>query len=241
MTPWQRAEVWLATRPTSRIRPDGDGFLKTRTLLGHLAWGSTAWQAERFLVLPEKRWFQREQILYERFHGKQVETRGPRTIWLPSLPGERLDRAVLALSFPEALEASERALEHLAALHAHPEPDPDGVSERPFSHGDATAKNMLFHREIGTFFLFDFETVHPTKFSLDERRADDLATLAGSLALHLGPASYAPLARVLQRLHGGRLHDALIEAVAARDLASRARVPLRADLHAEWLAAVQTP
>lgn len=265
MRPWRRAEVWLATRPTSELRPDGAGFLKRRNALGHLACLSTTWRPERFLVLPEEPWFRREIALYRGFHGACAEVRGPGLLWLPRLPGERLDRAVARLPQREALHVAGAALRQLAALHERgPTTDerkaadkreatdekgvptategrgvPTAGGEELFSHGDATAKNVLHDPASGRFSFFDFETIHPPSFSLLERRADDIATLAGSLALALGPWSCEPLARLATQAHGGALREALVAAVAARDLASRARVPMDDALHARWLAAMR--
>lgn len=252
---WQRAEVWLATRPTSKLRPDGAGFLKRRNALGHLAFLSTAWRPERFLVLPEEAWFRREIALYRSFHGVHAEVRGPGLLWLPRLPGERLDRIVARLPQQEALRVAGAALRQLAALHergvpttgqaaqgvptAGDERDAPTAGDELFSHGDATAKNVLHDAASGRFSFFDFETMHPPGFSLLERRADDIATLAGSLALTLGAWSCEPLARLAARAHGGTLREALVAAVAARDLASRARVPMDDALHERWLAATR--
>lgn len=237
MRPWRRAEVWLATRPTSELRPDGGGFLKRRNALGHLACLSTTWRPERFLVLPEEAWFRREITLYRGFHGARAEIRGPDLLWLPGLPGERLDRAVTRLPQQNALQVAGAALRQLAALHERGVPTAGG--EELFSHGDATAKNVLHDAASGRLSFFDFETIHPPSFSLLERRADDIATLAGSLALALGAWSCEPLACLAIQAHGAALRSALVAAVAARDLASRARVPMDDALHARWLAAMR--
>jgi len=227
--PWARAAVWLATRPTSVVTPEGAGLLKRRTPLGSLAALSTAAHATRFVVLPERRWFAREAWLYRALHGAQVEPRGRGALWLPRLPGQRLDQAAPALGRPAALALARAALSTLAALH----------TKLPFSHADATAKNALFDADTGRVHFFDFETVHPPWFSPAERLADDLATLAGSLALTLGGWADAPLAAMLVDEYGNSIQKEIIDAASARDLASRARGPMSDDRHAAWAAALR--
>jgi hypothetical protein len=226
--PWARAEVWLATRPASIVRSDGDGFLKRRTPLGSLAVLSTAIHATRFVVLPEREWFDREAWLYRSLYGLEVEVRGSGALWLPRLPGERLDHAIRTCGDSEALALAGSALATLAALHA----------AWPFSHADATARNALFDAAEGQVRFFDFETIHPASFSPAARLADDLATLAGSVAHALGPSVDAALAGALLGEYGD-LRGEILEAASARDLASRARVPMSDARHRAWVAALR--
>jgi hypothetical protein len=200
--------------------------VKRRTALGSLAAVSTAMHATRFVVLREREWFAREAWLYRALYDLEVEPRGGGRLWLPRLPGQRLDVVVSQRSRPEALVLARAALETLSSLH----------QTLPFSHADATAKNALVDAQ-GRVRFFDFETVHPASFSDRARLADDLATLAGSLALALGPSLDAALAGVLLQDHGG-LRGELLEAASARDLASRARVPMSDARHVGWIAAL---
>jgi hypothetical protein len=230
--PWTRAAVWLATRPASTVTPEGAGLLKRRTTLGRLAVLATASQATRFVVLPERDWFARETWLYRALYGVAVEPRGAGAIWLPRLPGERLDRAVVDLEPDGALAACRAALATLADHHTRLSRNGHG-----FSHADATAKNALFDAADGRVRFFDFETAHPLRFSPAARRADDLATLAGSLALALGPWIDDALASALVDEVPER---ELLEAVSARDLAAVGRVPMSESRHAAWVAAVRS-
>ncbi len=228
MRPWARAEVWLATRPASTVTPDGEGFVKRRTALGSVAVLSTAVRATRFVVLPERAWFAREAWLFRALYDLDVEPRGGGRLWLPRLPGERLDHAVAARDRPAALALARAALAKLTILH----------DTLPFSHADATAKNALVDAH-GAVRFFDFETVHPSAFSSRARLADDLATLAGSLALAMGTWSDAPLAELLAEAHPDLGYE-LLAAASARDLASRARVPMTEARHRSWVASFRS-
>lgn len=221
--------MWLATRPASVVTVDGAGLLKRRTALGSLAVASTSLHATRFVVLPERDWLAREAWLYRALYDLDVEPRGGGRLWLPRLPGQRLDAVASTLSGPDAVCLAREALATLSSLH----------QTLPFSHADATAKNALVDAS-GRVRFFDFETVHPASFSDRARLADDLATLAGSLALALGPSLDAALAGVLLQDHGG-LRGELLEAASARDLASRARVPMSDARHVGWMAALRAP
>jgi hypothetical protein len=69
---------------------------------------------------------------------------------------------------------------------------PDGVS-RPFSHGDATARNVLCDVARGRATWIDFETLHDPSRTVAWRQADDLRALLWSAAEATGGEGYCAL------------------------------------------------
>lgn len=236
--PVGEAMRWAATRPMSRLTPDGGGLHKRRNALGSLAALSTRAFPARFVLLSGDAWWARESELYAAFYGLRVERRPRGALWLPRLPGGRLDHAVARLDHAGALRVSAAAMRELTSLHGLPEHTGDG-STRPFSHGDATARNALYDDASGSVSFFDFETMHPPALSLDERRADDVLALAASLAVALGPWSFRPLAALACSAHEGTLRGAIAALLPRDDLATRARAPMPDAGWSRWLDAVR--
>jgi hypothetical protein len=71
-------------------------------------------------------------------------------------------------------------------------PWPDGVC-RPFSHADATARNVLCDVAGGRATWIDFETLHDPCQTVAWRQADDLRALIWSAAETTGADAYGSL------------------------------------------------
>lgn len=131
------------------------------------------------VCLSEDQWLWWECQMAKHTHHGQPEVRG-RTLILPRLPGVRL--ADYLESTPDTavrLEAMMIVARELIRLHQQEVQFPDGKT-RPFSHGDAHAKNVMFDATIGIATWYDFEAVHVANLSTTRRHADDWRALVFS-------------------------------------------------------------
>ncbi len=132
----------------------------------------------------------------------------------PSTGSGRTDKIPFALSLskgePEPVEgpkgnsylislqlaAIAAAIRALRQLHETRVCFPGG-GEDFFSHGDASARNVIYEPESGLARWFDFETVHARCCPREWRWADDLRALTYSVAAFLPPSQFAALAQSL--------------------------------------------
>lgn len=105
---------------------------------------------------------------------------------LPELPGRPLASILASGNYAAEvkLQGVELAIHALQVLHQQRVTWPDG-QERPFSHADATVKNVLIDLDAGTGYWIDFETLHDSKAPASWRQADDLRALLYSAARYL--------------------------------------------------------
>jgi hypothetical protein len=174
---------------TCRTRPcRGEaGYTKTRS------WHATGlippgnwylrWLSAGVHILPTKHWLDWESQMHAELSGLNVRRAGRRRLLLPRIAGERLaailSSPVLDLSHKD--RAIRLATAALVQAHQHCVLWPDGVS-RPFSHGDATARNVLCDVASGRATWIDFETLHDPSRTVAWRQADDLRALIWSAA-----------------------------------------------------------
>jgi tRNA A-37 threonylcarbamoyl transferase component Bud32 len=118
-------------------------------------------------VLPQRDWAQRERRIYQRLHGASIRVDAD-GMFLPLLDGHTLATLLQDPELDESIRkrAVERAAIALAEFH-----------RLGFTHGDATAENVLVDLDAGVAHWFDFETVHDTSRPLAWRRADDVRAL----------------------------------------------------------------
>jgi hypothetical protein len=133
-------------------------------------------------VLPQRRWEEREDLLYRTLHGTRIRVDAGGVLVLPYLAGRTL---AALLDDPELTDAArrtaiERSAVALAAFHAS-----------GFTHGDAMAENVLVDRDAGTAHWFDFETMHDEHRSLLWRRADDVRALLATCLVRTVRAKHA--------------------------------------------------
>ncbi|WP_371817242.1 hypothetical protein [Myxococcus sp. CA051A] len=116
-----------------------------------------------------KRWRDWELDSFALLHpDRAAEARGGRAVALEALPGERLDRLLAQGRLTQTMvEAAARELHRAHGL------TPPHAS-RPWSHGDAHLKNLLYDEAGQRAWLIDFETEHDAHLATAERHADDL-------------------------------------------------------------------
>ena len=125
-----------------------------------------------------------------------VRVRG-RSLLCPALPGEPLSEVLRSnRSLQTRMEAVRLAVAELLQLQRLELRFPDG-GVRPWSHGDAHAKNVIVDLESQSAAWFDFETVHEAWCSPGWRQADDLRALAYSCAVCCCSCEHAELARAI--------------------------------------------
>lgn len=197
-----RRTLGLALRhvKTCRTRPPRKQaelvFTRTRPLYAvclirlsnrYLGWSSTG-----LSILPTCQWLDWECRLHAELSGLIAQRGGRRILVLPQIEGEEL--AVILSSPDKSLQYKSRSLRLAAAalVHAHHHSVlyPDGVS-RPFSHGDATARNVICNFAGSHATWIDFETVHDPRRTVAWRQADDLRALIWSAAEITGPDAYS--------------------------------------------------
>jgi hypothetical protein len=132
---------------------------------------------------------------------------GKDALLLPRLPGHSL-RELLQGSPGVAREsglALKLAVLELARLHGCWTPHPGDGRVHPFSHADATVRNVLVDREREQAAWIDFETVHSHSLPAPVRQADDLLTLLCSAAAVIEPPELPCLCQTLLGSYGSSL------------------------------------
>ena len=119
-------------------------------------------------VLPQRDWEERERLIYRSLRGTSIRLDAGGTLVLPCLTGETLATLLDNPTLEESVRkrAIERAVIALAEFH-----------HLGFTHGDATAENVLVDLEAGVAHWFDFETLHDPRRPFAWRRADDVRAL----------------------------------------------------------------
>lgn len=146
-------------------------------------------------VLPKREWEARERQVHGRLRDRSIRVDADGTLVLPYLAGETL-AAVLEHQNSEAeAGARTRAIELavLALVDFH---------RRGFTHGDATAENVVIDLEAGAAQWFDFETVHDPRRPIVWRRADDLRALLFTSVIRMVPEQRAGIVQIVLDLYG---------------------------------------
>jgi len=160
-----------------------------------LIWGAETFLRPPFHVLSERDWLDWEPQLYRRFYGLAVEADSTGRLTLPALPGLVLtDYLRLTGDAGLKMQAFEAALRALWQLHQTQVCFPCRV-EALFSHGDATARNVIYDPIKGQARWFDFETMHDLNRPRAWRQADDLRAFTYSTVAHLSGSSLSEAAR----------------------------------------------
>lgn len=168
-------------------------------------------------VLPTREWEEREREVHGRLRDRTVRIDADGTLVLPYLAGDTL-AALLAHPARERGErqrALELAVVALADFH-----------RRGFTHGDATAENVLVDLEAdveaGAAHWFDFETVHDPRRPIVWRRADDLRALLSTCWIRTVPEQRAGIVQIVL----DRYQDEDVTRVLATSFTSVWRRPL---------------
>ncbi len=177
-------------------REEGDvWFIRTRPwygtcLIAPANW-CLRWLSAGVSILPTRQWLDWECRLHSELSSLVAERAGRRRLLLPQIEGEEL--AAILSSPAKDLPHKDRALRLAAAAlvrsHQRRVLWPDGVC-RSFSHGDATARNVICQVASGVATWIDFETLHDPRRSVAWRQADDLRALTWSAAEMTGADSY---------------------------------------------------
>ena len=247
-SPLRRVGSLLARVPfntTTRFEIDGVHYLKKqRRAYAPMLVLLANWYAARLglmmRMLAGPVWFRYEQLLYDVLHARPAPAHGKRALLLPRLPGRNL--LDLLQRDPclsgEGRMGLELAAIELARLHACRTPHPLGGGRRPFSHADATIRNVLVAVDRRQAVWIDFETAHTQAVPAQVRHADDLLTLLSTAAAIIEPAALPALRQTVLSHYGsssvtGPMWD-LAQAWDARPLARRLAFP---DLdEGRWLA-----
>jgi hypothetical protein len=166
-----------------------------------LIWVAEAFLQPPFHVLPERDWLEWEPRLYRQFYGLRVEAGSAGQLILPALPGLVLaDYLRLTGDAELKMQAFEAALLALRQLHQSRVCFPGGI-EASFSHGDATARNVIYDPLKRRARWFDFETMHNLNRSPAWRQADDLRAFTYSAVAHLPESSLGQAARCVVTMY----------------------------------------
>jgi hypothetical protein len=207
-----RLLVRVPLNTTTPIEVAGRHYLKKRRqthapLLVPLA----NWYAARIRspmrILTGPAWLRYERLLYDLLLERDAPSCGNRALLLPRLPGRNL-RYLLqrdpGMSGQGRLGLKLAATE-LARIHACWTPHPLGGGFQPFSHADATTRNVLVNEERQEAAWIDFETTHSCSLPAQIRHADDLLTLLGSAAAVIQSAEMPELCAILFSSYGSTL------------------------------------
>ena len=149
-------------------------------------------------VLVGQEWYSWEQEIYARAYGKIVSLDSQGRIQIPAVAGVSLSAFLnsseyLQSSKFKALIAATQALKYMHKLQVRWS---DGI-ERLFSHGDATAENVIYNPTEDKAYWIDFDTVHLTEAPQIWRQADDLRALIYSAAFYADEVDLAELVGVI--------------------------------------------
>jgi len=181
----------------TRRQADAGQFIRARTwyaacLIPPGNWYLT-WLSTGVSILPTRRWLDWECRMHAELSPLLAQRAGRRLV-LPRIAGESL-ADILSSPTPDPLHKDRAVRLAAAALvrtHRHHVLWPDGVT-RPFSHGDATARNVLCDVAGGRATWIDFETLHDPRRTVAWRQADDLRALIWSAAESIGSGAYEAL------------------------------------------------
>jgi hypothetical protein len=126
----------------------------------------------------------------------RASTSGARTVRLDKLPGksiwDHLDEGTLTRPMLEATGIE------LRRAHQFASDEFDG----PWSHGDATAANVIYDQKTRRARLIDFEIVHARSLSAKSRHADDLLVLLLDVIAMASTRQWLPFALSFLNAYG---------------------------------------
>lgn len=165
------------------------------------------------IVLHGTQWKEWETAVWAALHQAAIRTT-PRGLVIPEMPGNVLvDYLAGNHSDEEKLVAVKSCLTALCEAHRQIIIYPDGT-QRPFSHGDATARNVLFDPASGRAHWIDFETIHSPDLLEDQRQSDDFRAFFVSM-LEVWPDAVTHLHQFLndQSLNLAKVRAGLIDSL----------------------------
>ena len=207
------------------IRREADGSLR---IAKRRRWSSRAliragnvylrWIRADVRVLDDAEWRAKEREFHRRAYGIECDVDDRGWLILPYRPGVTLARYAAAGRIPleERLQALATSCRALQTLHRIEIPSLRDGPE-PFSHGDATLRNVVLDAEGGLAHWIDLDTAHESGMAALDRHADDLRALLYSSAATFRDASMEDVIRAVRRGYEGsavwdRLRDRLSRA-----------------------------
>jgi hypothetical protein len=143
------------------------------------------------VVADIQRWQRREVDSFNLVNGDQYSAAvdGPTAICIDALPGTDLDSlAKRNLIDSRVLQAAANELFRVHNLSSK-------KLRAPWSHGDPNMGNFIYDRKSHRARLIDFETVHLSRLSADERHADDVSVFLLNLLGSVSDADWPEMAK----------------------------------------------
>jgi len=159
-------------------------------------------------ALPNHQWQLRESEVYRVVHDLELMTDSSGWLLIPEFSGTVLATYLEseAHSETEKLDAIRLASLSLSSLHSIEVQSPDG-QQRPLSHGDATAQNVILGTSPMKASWFDFDMTHDNLRDTHWRHADDLRALTYSVAERLRAAMFPSLSTAIVEGYCGAERD----------------------------------
>ena len=157
-------------------------------------------------TLRDAAWQQWEVTCFEKLHGDgfRAFSCGRDAVGADELPGLSLAHHLSAGTIaPEMLAAAGRELRRAHGWRC----DTFGDA---WSHGDPHSGNFIYDPSDGRARLIDFEVMHDTALSADDRHADDLVVFLQDLMGFIGRERWLPSARSFLEAYGRREIIALL-------------------------------
>jgi len=172
-------------------------------------------------VLTNQAWRQWECEVYRRAYGSVLLADKQDRVQIPLWRGRVLANFLAAPMHPASLklQAVRLAAAALHRLHQLSVRWPDG-RQRPFSHGDATVRNVIVTRKLDQATWFDFDMAHDETQPATWRHADDLRAMIFSAAKWFPEEIYADL---VQSVLTSYADPAVSEPLSAAIIQSRDR------------------
>ena len=177
-------------------------FLKKKRWYAPILIWTGNWQLQQqgsfVKVLMGQDWYRWEQEIYGCAYGKIVSIDSQERLQIPAVSGISLSTFLNSSEYLQpakfnALIAAAQALKYMHTLQVRWS---DGI-EGLFSHGDATAENVIYNPTEDTAYWIDFDTVHLTDAPQLWRQADDLRALIYSAAFYATEVDLAELVSVI--------------------------------------------
>ena len=149
-------------------------------------------------TLRDAAWQHWEVACFQQLHGDEFRAFrcGDRAVGVDELPGLSLAHHLGAGTLaPEMLAAAGRELRRAHEWRC----DEFGGA---WSHGDPHSGNFIYDSADGRARLIDFEVMHDTALSADDRHADDLVVFLQDLMGFIAPDRWLPSARGFLEAYG---------------------------------------
>ena len=149
-------------------------------------------------TLRDTAWQHWEVLCFQQLHGDTFRafSCGDDAVGADELPGRSLAHYLSAGTLtPEMLAAAGRELRRAHEWRC----DEFGAA---WSHGDPHSGNFIYDAKDGRARLIDFEVMHDTTLSADDRHADDLVIFLQDLMGFIAPDFWLPSARSFLEAYG---------------------------------------